>query len=241
VLGVLESELGIHVGVNLRANEDFAFFGALGAALVVPVALVTLVASVRRRADFRRLALASAIPLFALELAVVYEYNDWIGRFMVVPVALTAPLLAAAYPARKLAAASVVLAATGCFATVGFNELKPVGLHGTTPVWAMSRVRVETIGRPRMQPIIDLVQASVPQRVRLGLVAGQDDWSYPFYGSSLQRRVVYLDGNGALASAERQGIDEVLFARDKEPRRMLERWRITIDPRSGWILARRAA
>ena len=240
-LGVLESVVGIHVGINLRANEDFAFFGALGAALVVPVALFTLVASIRRRADFRRCALAAAIPLFAVELAAVYEYNDWIGRFMVVPVALTVPLLAAAYPARKLAAASVVLAATGCFATLGFNELKPVGLHGTTPVWAMSRVRVETIGRPRMQPIIDLVQARIPQRISLGLVAGQDDWSYPFYGSSLERRVVYLDGNGALASAERRGIDEVLFARDRKPVGRLERWRLTVDRRSGWILARRAA
>ena len=134
-----------------------------------------------------------------------------------------------------------MLAATGCFATLAFNELKPVGLAGTTPVWAMSRVRVETIGRPRMQPIIDLVQARVPRRVRLGLVAGQDDWSYPFYGSSLERRVVYLDGNGALASAERRGIDEVLFARDKMPVGRLERWRLTLDRRSGWILARRAA
>ena len=237
-VGVLENVAGIDVGVNLRANEDFAFFGALGAALVVPVALYTLVASVRRRADLRRLALAAAIPLFALELAAVYEVNDWIGRFMVVPVALTVPLLAAAYPARKLAAATVVLAATGCFATLGFNELKPVGLHGTTPVWSLSRVGVETLGRPRMRPIIDLVQARVPQRVRLGLVAGQDDWSYPFYGSSLERRVVYLKGRGALASAERLGIEEVLFARDRKPGRLPGRWRLMPDPRSGWILAR---
>jgi hypothetical protein len=238
---VLEKTVGIDVGINLRANEDFAFFGALGAALVVPVALYTLVAALRRRADFRRLMLAAAIPLFALELAAVYEYNDWIGRFMVVPVALTVPLLAAAYPARKLAAASVMLAAIGCFATTGFNELKPVGLHGTTPVWEMSRVRVETLSRPRMRPIIDLVQARVPQRVRLGLVAGQDDWSYPFYGSSLERRVVYLNGSGALTSAERLGIEEVLFAHDRKPGRMPARWRLTADPRSGWILARRAA
>ena len=240
VLGVLEKAVGIDVGINLRANEDFAFFGALGAALVVPVALSTLISFARRRGDFRRLALASAIPLFALELAVAYEYNDWIGRFMIVPVALTVPLVAAAYPARKLAAASVVLAATGCFAAVGLNELKPVGLHGTTPVWSMSRVRIETLSRPRMRPIIDLVQARVPQRVRLGLVAGHDDWSYPFYGSSLERRGVYLKGSGALASAERLGIDEVLFARDRKPRRTPGRWRLTADPRSGWILARRA-
>jgi Glycosyltransferase family 87 len=241
VVGVLEKVVGIDVGINLRANEDFAFFGALGAALILPVAVFTVVAFVRRRADFRRLALAAAIPLFALELAAAYEYNDWIGRFMLVPVALSVPLLAAVYPARKLAAASVVLAATGCFAAVGFNELKPIGLHGTTPVWSMSRVGVETLSRPRMRPIIDLVQGRVPQRVRLGLVAGQDDWSYPFYGSSLERRVVYLKGAGALSSAERQGIDEVLFARDRRPRRMPERWRLTADPRSGWILARRAA
>jgi Dolichyl-phosphate-mannose-protein mannosyltransferase len=240
VVGVLEKVVGIDVGINLRANEDFAFFGALGAALILPVAVSTVIAFVRRRADFRRLALASAIPLFALQLAAVYEYNDWIGRFMLVPVALSVPLLAAVYPARKLAAASVVLAATGCFAAVGFNELKPVGLHGTTPVWSMSRVGVETLSRPRMRPIIDLVQARVPQRMRLGLVAGQDDWSYPFYGSSLERRVVYLKGSGALASAERLGIDEVLFARDRRPRRMPGRWRLTVDPRSGRILARRA-
>lgn len=237
-IGVLEKSVGIDVGINLRANEDFAFFGALGAALVLPVALSTVVAFVRRRTDFRRLALACAIPLFALELAAVYEYNDWIGRFMLVPVALSVPLLAAVYLERKLAAASVVLAATGCFATLGFNELKPVGLHGTKPVWSMSRVGVETLSRPRMRPIIDLVQARVPQRERLGLVAGQDDWSYPFYGTSLERRIVYLKGAGALASAERLGIDEVLFARDRKPVRAPDRWRLTTDRRSGWILAR---
>src|SRR5205807_10452410 len=82
-------------------------------------------------------------------------------------------------------------------------ERSTLSLHDALPIWAMSRVRVETIGRPRMQPIIDLVQARIPQRISLGLVAGQDDWSYPFYGSSLERRVVYLNGNGALASAER--------------------------------------
>jgi dolichyl-phosphate-mannose-protein mannosyltransferase len=237
-LGALEPEVGIHVGVNLRANEDFAFFGALGAALVLPAALATLVASTRRKPDLRRCALAAAIPLFALELAAAYEYNEWIGRFMIIPVALTVPLVAAAYPARKLAAASVVLAAVGCFAAVAFNEGKPTGLAGTTPVWEMSRARAEALSRPRMEPIIGLVQTTVPQGVRLGVVAGHDDWSYPFYGRSLERKIVYLDEGDALAAARRQGIGEVLFARGKRPAAMPEGWRVITDSRSGWILAR---
>src|SRR5919201_1439873 len=101
LIGALEPELGIHVGINLRANEDYAFFGALGVALVLPTAAVTLVAALRQRGDLRRCALAAAIPLFALELAAAYEVNDWIGRFMISPAALTMPLVAAAYPARK--------------------------------------------------------------------------------------------------------------------------------------------
>src|SRR5919201_1454741 len=133
VIGALEPELGIDVGINLRANEDYEFFGALGVALVLPTAAVTLVAALRQRGDLRRCALAAAIPLFALELAAAYEVNDWIGRFMISPAALTMPLVAAAYPARKLAAASVALAAVGCFTTVAFNEQKPTGLAGTTP------------------------------------------------------------------------------------------------------------
>ena len=240
-LGALEWAAGIHVGVNLRANEDLAFFGTLGAALLLPVAATTIVRTLRRRSDLRPAALAFAIPVFGLELAVGYQYNDWIGRFMIIPVAMSVPLVAAAYPARKLAAASAVLAGVGCFTTVAFNERKPTGLAGTTPIWSMSRTQAVTIGLPGMQPIIRAVDRAVPQGRALGIVLGPDDWSYPFYGGSLDRKLVYLNEKRPFVAAERSRVQAVLFARDRRPLGRSARWQSVRIAGSGWTLSRRTA
>jgi hypothetical protein len=237
VVGGLATLAHVRDGVNVRADEDLAFFGPLGGVLVLPLVVRTLAAHVRRRrVDVRAVALAAALPLFVVELALAYRYNDWIGRFMVVPVALTAPLVASAYSARRLAAGLVAVAGLSLFATIAFNEQKPVGLAGTRPVWELGRDRVETIGRPRLGPVVRLVNRRLPARTKLGLVLGADDWSYPFYGASLERRIVYLRSRGALAAARRAGIADVLFARGKAPRASSS-WTVVAIGRSGWKLA----
>ncbi|MDX6514809.1 MAG: hypothetical protein QOH73_475 [Gaiellaceae bacterium] len=235
----LERAAGIHKTVNVRSNEDFAFFGPIGAFLVVPVVLITLVSFARGRAGRREAALAAAVPIFVLELAFVYANNDWIGRFMIVPIALVAPLLAAVYPARRLVAGAVVVALVTLFTTIAFNEQKPLGLAGSTPVWSLSRAQVEALNRPRMAFIIDVVDRTVPRRGRLGVVFGPDDWSYPFYGAKLQRRVVYLRPGDALAAASRTGVRDVLFARGRAPHPLPPGWDGRSLGRTGWVLAAR--
>src|SRR5581483_9509524 len=74
-----------------------------------------------------------------------------------------------------------------------FDVAKPTGLDGTTPIWSMSRVDALTLERPGMQGVLARVAVQVPQNARVGLVLRPTDWSYPFFGSQLERRVTFLE------------------------------------------------
>ncbi|MDX6503521.1 MAG: hypothetical protein QOE29_646 [Gaiellaceae bacterium] len=238
-VAALEKSAGIHRTANVRANEDLAFFGPIGAFVVAPLVLIVLLGFARRRVDRRQAALAAAVPLFVLELALAYTNNEWVGRFMIIPIALAAPLLASLYAARRLVAGAVAVALVTLFTTIAFNEQKPLGLAGSTPVWSLSRAQVEALNRPRMAFIIDAVDRKVPRRDELGVVFGPDDWSYPFYGAKLQRRVVYLAPGDALAAASRTGVRNLLFARGRAPRPLPPGWDGRALGRTGWVLAAR--
>jgi hypothetical protein len=95
---------------NGSAHEDRAYFGPLGFLLVLPLVLLELGRLALGKSDRRRAILALALPSFFAVLAVAYTYDDWIGRFLIGPVALTLPLAAALYRFRQAAAATVVVA-----------------------------------------------------------------------------------------------------------------------------------
>ena len=84
--------------VNRDVNEDFSGFGPLGL-LLLAASFATIVAA-RRTGDRRRLVLALALPLTITGIALTAKYNPWLSRFLLVPVAVTAPLLAAFFRRR---------------------------------------------------------------------------------------------------------------------------------------------
>src|SRR5262249_30699666 len=91
-------------------SEDYSAFGPLGAVLVAGLPALGVVAYARGWARSQALALAAAVPLFVFLLVLQAEWNEFLTRFLLVPVVLAAPLLAALFRSRAVGAA---------FATVG--------------------------------------------------------------------------------------------------------------------------
>ena len=151
--------------------------------------------------------LALSLPLFAVELALTYKYNEWLGRFMLVPVALGVALVARVYAMRLLAglfaAGGVIFLA---FALV-HNERKPLD------VWSLSRVQSQELALlpGATDPALRAVDAVVPQNARLGVLLGDEDWDYPLYGTHLGRRLVALPTDNPLRTARALGLDWVVI------------------------------
>src|SRR5581483_5857257 len=82
-------------GLNRGAVEDSSAFGPLGAVFAVVAPLAALALYLVRRIDLRALALGLALPVFLLVFGLRTTWDPWTTRFLLVPVALTAPLLAA--------------------------------------------------------------------------------------------------------------------------------------------------
>jgi hypothetical protein len=173
---------------NTRVDEDTSYFGPLGALLVAPLALVFAWAVLRRRATRAHLAFALALPFFVAGVAVTHRYDVWVGRFLILPVALTMPLAAAAYRRRPAAAA---LAALGAVTLVAAHAQNLNKLPENEP-WRASRVEAMTARQGDLRPTLRWLDARVPRDARLGVRLGPDEWDYPLYGPTLDRTLVNL-------------------------------------------------
>ncbi len=191
---------------NTRVNEDISYFGPLGAFLVLPLALGYVAVGLLRRAPPARALLALGVPLVALEIALTYRYNPWIGRFMLVPVALAAALAARVYAARIVSGMFVCCGLLFLAFALAHNERKPVGLRQTTPVWSLSRSEQQALANDGYAPALAALDDLVPADATIGYVLGEEDWDYPLYGARLARTLVRLHGPDPLAEATRLGI-----------------------------------
>src|SRR6266508_2958549 len=192
---------------NIRANEDVSFFGPLGAFLLVPLLLGYCGAFVVRRTSGKKAALALALPLFAVELAVTYKYNEWLGRFMIVPVALGTALVARVYAARLVSGIFAVMGIVFLAFALVHNERKPLD------VWSLSRVGQQELtfegGGP--SPSLRGIATLVPQDTRIGVLLADEDFDYPLYGAHLSRRLVPLPADEPLRAARSLGLQWVVI------------------------------
>ncbi len=226
--------------LNSMADEDISYFGPLGAALLVPLALIPTVNWLRGRRDAVRLVLGSTLFLFVIELAVVYKYNAWIGRFMTLPCALCAPLLAVAYSRRWLAGGAVVVGVLSLTLAHSFNVNKPAAL-GATPIWSMTRSETVSVSSNMGPRTSKAIESALRGRTRIGAVLGPEDPSFMLFGADLRRKVVYLPRLNSLAEAQRRGLDSVLFGRVRRPPLEVASatgWRLSHLP-GVWLLATR--
>ena len=184
---------------NVDASEDSSALGPLGFLLLVPLSLGFLVAWALRRTDRVRGAFALALPLYVLALALGTRWNLYVDRFLATPAALTLPLAAAALRRVELRAAALVLAAATAAVALAYDTSKPLG------VWDLSRADAQAIRWPELRPVLETVQARVPERARLGVDLAPLDWEYPFWGPHLRRMLVWLPQQPA------RGVDWVLL------------------------------
>ena len=174
---------------NTNPNEDRSYFGLLGLFLVLPLAFGYSIALVLRKTSAARGLLGLAFPLYILVLALGYSYNPWIGRFMLIPVALVMPLAARLYSFRLLAGIATAVAIVTLGVTHVYNIMKPSGLVGVQAVWNMPRAEAQDLGTMQLTASLAELDRRVPANAPIGVVLGGNEWDYPLYGPNLERRV----------------------------------------------------
>jgi hypothetical protein len=224
---------------NTEVNEDRSYFGPLGALLLLPLCAVGVGSFVLRRGTRAEAALAIAIPCFALELALTYRYNLWLGRFMVVPVALAAALAARAYATRLISTTFVCVGIVFLALALQHNERKPVGREGA-PVWSLSRTDAESLTAPSYRMPFEAVDDLVPADATIGFRLGDEDLDFPLYGAGLSRRLVRLPGRDTLGAATQLNLDWVVTNGPAAADPAADGWTGVVFPSSHWRLLTRA-
>ena len=212
--------------VNRDVAEDFSSFGPLGA-LVLAVSLAVVVAAARRRVDPRRFVLALALPFFVGALAVAVKYNPWLSRFLIVPMALTAPLLAVAFRRRGAALSIAVVAVITVALAHSRNLLKPI--EGAP--WRLTQA--ESVELPWLRGLADAqreLERLVPSSRCMGALLDPDDPTFLLYGDKLQRRLTFLSVPGEWQRAEREGLGHIIVNggdyQDAQARLKAQGWKL---------------
>src|SRR5581483_5659722 len=169
-------------GLNRGAVEDSSAFGPVGAVFVAAAPFVAVALYLARRVDLRALALGLALPVFLLVFALRSTWDPWTTRFLLVPVALTAPLLAAWFRSRPAVVATAAVATVVGVLTLVHDARKPFSTALGHP-WELTWSR------------------ALPPRACVGAVAGVDEPTYLLYGPTLARRVFYLPVDDAATQA----------------------------------------
>jgi hypothetical protein len=179
-----------------RASPFQSWFGPLGLLLV----LACFVLVWMRLRELPRVGVLLALtPVVWIVLqAITTFYSLWDGRYVIFAVALGAAVWGLVLPIRPLAWAATGIAVTAlALALVHYDE-KPSGvsvLGGAAPtsVWDMSRAQVLA---KWLHPGEDSVVATLEREARkgdtIGLAIRREDVSYPYFGSRLDRHVVFL-------------------------------------------------
>ena len=226
--------------VNITSEEDESWYGPLGFLLILPVVVAYAFPWRGRRIDPARTALAWALPIYALGLVLVYREGPWFGRYLLTAVVLVLPLVASVYRCRKVAAAVAVVGSLTLLLTHAYNAGKPTGLdEHTAPSGSLSRAEAQAVPIPGFAAVIERIDAEVPPDGSLGVVFGEHDWGFPFYGERLSRRLVPLSKRDALRGAERRGLRVVLFGRSVDPVRAGPGWAVTRFESGPTLLIRR--
>jgi hypothetical protein len=194
-------------GIDFGSSEDLSSFGAVGGPLLIFLSLAIL--GRRRASSLRWFALA--LPLFLVLLSLTSKYNPWLSRFLIVPVALAAPLLAGLkrWPAAALAIAFV--AAVQLPLVHIHNQQKP--LRATPRPWDESQAQALAFTfRSRFGGVYTALGRRIPAGACVGAAVGVDDPSFLLFGDSLQRRVTFLPLRTAWETATAIGLRFVVIS-----------------------------
>jgi len=145
-------------------------------------------------------------------LAFESSFNVFQTRFLLVPVALAAPLFARLFPFRAAGLATLAVAAIVGITTLEQDRMKPLRSALGAP-WHLDQVKaVELQWQPQAGSALAALQARVPRRACLGAVVGPDEPAYLLFGPRLERPVRYLPGSGTLSAALAQTLSYVVVS-----------------------------
>jgi hypothetical protein len=221
---------GGNVGGVVRTAQG-AVFGPVGATVFLGIPFVTVVFFLRRRADWRQLVLAAAVPLFYILLG--HEiYNYFMTRFLLVPAALVAPLFALFLSSRPVAAAFLAVAALAVVLVVIQDPLRPVeNRHAFSLPWQLTQIQgaylTDETGVGRA---VASYTKSVPAHACVGAVLGGNEPAYFLSGPRLQHKVVYLSVTDAVANAYRHLLSYVVISMGPN------KWSAAVFRKSGWTI-----
>jgi hypothetical protein len=177
---------------NRTASEDYSAFGPIGAVTVLGVSALTIWDFARRRADARQFALALAFPVYFALVALYLSFNIFVTRFLVVPVALMAPLLGRLFRGRAEIAAYLVAASIVGGLVIVYDRTKPLAGPGPAP-WHLTQVEaLQQAGVPHVAAAEAALEKLVPPHACVGAILGPSEPAYLLAGSDLGRKVVYL-------------------------------------------------
>ncbi len=226
-------------GIDYGASEDLSAFGAIGGLLLLGLSFRYLLSG-----DRATRVLGAALPLFVLLLSLTSKYNPWLSRFLLVPVALAAPLAASVARRRPVAVSIAVLAVLQLALVHVRNEQKPlVGSSARAWFGGEAGALLFTF-RPDFAEAYRALGTDVPAGSCVGAVVGGDDPSFLLFGARLQRRVVFLPRASASAAADAHGIGLVVVSGSQAAEAFSERgwvvrslgagtWRLAVKPRAG--------
>jgi len=198
-------------GLNRVANEDDAAFGPVGSLAVLAVPGLGLWSVFRHQVDPRRLALSTALPCFLILLSLYAAYDPWLTRFLVVPMALGAPMYAWFLRDRDLAAAVLAVAALTAVLTLTHDGKKPLE-SPFGPPWQLTWSQALALQNGNLGGVLDAYAKFVPPGACVGAVLRPEEPSYLLYGPKLTHRVVYLPQTDPLSAASRYRLDYVVIS-----------------------------
>jgi hypothetical protein len=194
-------------GIDFGSSEDLSSFGVIGGPALLLISLALL--AHRRGRISTRWVIAAALPMFLVLLALTSKYNLWLSRFLLVPVALAAPLLAVLGRRRLPALAIAVVAVVELALVQVRNELKP--LTGGHPApWNATQQQALGLTFRHGFAVVDTRLARLTNATCLGAVLGSDDPGFLLFGQRLQRQVEFLPSRGAVDAARARGLDTVV-------------------------------
>jgi hypothetical protein len=220
------------------ASSVFSNYGPLGFVLLL-VGLVLAVHSARRHVVRPLTVLLAAAPLlFAVLVAVALPYDPWRGRFFMFSVALAASTWGLVLRHRWLAWGAIAIAAATLPLAFVHSIEKPAGIRllegGTSNgVWGNSRETVQTWTRGGGTAEVVEFFAREPPTGRVGLRFEEDDWVYPYFGSGLDREVVFLP-----TGASFDGLDWIVLGSGR-PEQPGPGWETALQTEDGWRVLRR--
>jgi hypothetical protein len=196
--------------VNHEAKEDRVSGGLPLLLLIFPAALVALF----RRRSREEFALAVAASTLVALYIVLLLYNVWAGRFMLVPAAMAAPLVARLASRSSIRLLTLILVLVSMMTMTFQNATKPIYNGASLNIFDLPYVTQRTIPNPGEAGALGTVELKVPADGRLGIIGYEDSWEYPYAGRELDRELVRLSPQdlkpGVLAKYE---LDALLISR----------------------------